>query len=87
MLTLDDGEPPETIFSLCPLSLIPILDRCDSPHSWEYRRAEPCGTPRLARRWLRRDHERFGSHRADQRGHGQGAPARRRHKRILGESQ
>jgi len=29
MLTLDDGEPPETISSPCPLSLTPILDRCD----------------------------------------------------------
>ena len=29
MLTLDDGEPPKTIPALCPLSLTPILDRCD----------------------------------------------------------
>lgn len=36
MLTLYDGEPPETISPLCPLSLIPILDRCDLLHSWEY---------------------------------------------------
>jgi hypothetical protein len=27
MLTLDDGEPPETIHSPCPLSVTPTLDR------------------------------------------------------------
>jgi hypothetical protein len=27
MLTLDDGEPPETTHSPCPLNVTPILDR------------------------------------------------------------
>ena len=46
--------------------------RCGPQHC----RADPCGTPPLGRRWLARDHERSGSHRAAQRGHGHGAPGR-----------